>query len=275
MTPATPRLLRVFRPNEEPAKGFRRILERMAAQAKLAERLSSDASSDSVHKTRVLIKHLRALLWFAGAAIRSPEKDRIQAQLWEASHLLASQRDLEVTQALLKKLSRKWTQPLEPIAEKLTQATGHEADAVQQASSLLLKALEEFVIQVNNVTRWPSLPVRLTKACRATKKAGKKALKSEAPAQFHRWRKKAKRLLYLLQWNLGQGKRIPLLIKGVDKLQRKLGQYHDCVIAEEQVEKNSLPTEKIPQSIGQLQKRQSRLKKSVRKLFRRLRPIRL
>ncbi len=275
-TAGTPRPRPVFRGNESQAKGFLRILKKVSADAKLASRSSSGTKSDPVHQTRILIKRLRALLWFAGSAISSPEKDQMQSQLRQASHLLAPQRDLEVTESLLKKLSK----PPDGIAGKPKRAEGtgpgQDTDAARRASSLLLMAITAFMSQAKSATGWPSRRARLTKACRATKKAGKKALKTEAPARFHEWRKKAKRLLYLLQWNQpAHGKRISLLIKKVDKLQRKLGEYHDGVIAEEHLAKNSSDADGVEQTIKQLHKRQSRLLRAVEKLYRNLKSIKL
>ena len=263
-----PRPFRGFRPGESHAKGFLRILKRLAAEVKRANGSSPGPKSDPVHQTRVLVKRLRALLWLAGSAISPPEKNRIQSQLRQASHLLAPQRDQEVTQSLLKKLA----QPPDGIARKPKRAKGTEpaqdTNAAQRASSLLLLALRDFTIQARTTTKWPSRQARLAKACRATKKAGKKALKTELPARFHDWRKKAKRLLYLLQWNRSAcGEHIALLIKRVDKLQRRLGAYHDCVIAEEHLMKNSSDKDEVERTIKQLQKRGSRLQKAVRKLY--------
>ena len=94
-------------PNEAVEKGFVRNLEQLAGCAAVIVPRSSRKLADSVHNARVLIKRLRAYLWFAKSAFSSSEMTQAKSSLQRASHLLAAQRDLVVTQSILQMLSRK------------------------------------------------------------------------------------------------------------------------------------------------------------------------
>jgi len=57
-----------FQPDEAVEKGFVRILEQLAGCAAVIAPRSPRKLADSVHNARVLIKRLRAYLWFAKPA---------------------------------------------------------------------------------------------------------------------------------------------------------------------------------------------------------------
>ena len=84
-----------------------RILDQIAAQAAIVAQHSDGKLSTSVHNTRVLIKRLRAFLWFVSPTVSSSKMNRAKASLQKASHLLATHRDLVVTRSILQMLSRK------------------------------------------------------------------------------------------------------------------------------------------------------------------------
>ena len=121
---------------------------------------------------------------------------------------------------------------------------------------------------------WPSPSERLGKAFRATRQAGKKARRTGKDADFHEWRKKAKRLLYQLELTqAGTGRRRARALKRVGTLQDNLGADHDGVMVEGQLrlKRRMLP---LPSSARRvlrlLAKRKARLRKKACKIARRV-----
>src|SRR3974390_1492550 len=96
-----------FKPGEKVDRGFVRVLGRLAIQARRIRQHAHGNLSESIHNTRVLIKWLRALLWFASPALSSSEINRAKSHLRKAAHLLAAQRELDVMQSMLENLPRK------------------------------------------------------------------------------------------------------------------------------------------------------------------------
>jgi hypothetical protein len=62
--------------------------------------------------------------------------------------------------------------------------------------AILLATIRQFERRAKIKSKWPSCSDRLAQAFLAVQRAGKEALNSDYAAQFHDWRKKAKRLLF-------------------------------------------------------------------------------
>jgi len=225
-----------------------------------------------------LIKWLRALLWFAGPAFSTSEMNRAKSRLRRASHLLAAQRELEVMQSILMKLAQKtensaYRKALAQIAkaEDSQQASKKKSgQSLRQAVGILLATIKHFEQRAKTKSKWPSCTERIAQAFLAVKESGKKALKSDDASQFHNWRKKAKRLLYQLQLTQAiPGKHMTRTIEQVDKLQEELGDYHDCVIAQDRLH-NGLDVEVsslvVKRTVKLLELRKDRLRKRARKI---------
>jgi len=265
-----------FLPEETVKQGFVRLLGQLMVEAR---RPPDETASESVHEMRVLIKRVRALLWFANPTLPALKLEQAKSQLRKASHLLAPQRDLAVMKSVLKKLSHKTSnlsdkKTLIAVSQNQDQRQADNkksAQSLQKAIAILRKTIKQIEHVAKTKSQWPSPSARLAKAFRATQKAERKALRHEEPAQFHDWRKKAKRLLYQLQMmQTVPGKRI---IKQVDKLQEKLGNYHDSVIVQDRLKRNC--PDNMPQLIARycvkfLDKRKKRLCKKARTLARHL-----
>jgi CHAD domain-containing protein len=267
-----------FHPNEAVEKGLVRILERLAGCTAEIVPHSPRKLSDSVHNTRVLIKRLRALLWFARPAFSSSEMTQAKSSLQKASHLLAAQRDLVVTRSILQMLSRKtpdltYRKALIRLSRNLNGTATIHGKTIQtlgQVAGILHKTIKEIEAHVKIHSQWPATSDRMAQAFHATKKVGKRALKHDDPAQFHAWRKKAKRLLYLLQltWTAPSRRTIRLLER-VEELQEKLGDYHDSVVVQDHLQKKA-PDKATPllvrHSVNLLEKRKRHLREDVRKI---------
>ena len=279
--PATPAPF-AFRSGEKVERGFFRVLGEMAFHARRLARSSQETPGESVHGTRVLIKRLRALLWFASPAFSVAALYRAKAQLRKASRLLAAERELAVMRSHLELLARKTAKPADRKALlRLAHAPDRHAtisenpeQSLRQAAAIVLTTIKELKQEANGNAPWPSSSERLVKAFRGSEKAGKKALRGEDPAQFHDWRKRAKRLLYQLQLTQGDpDERMAKTIDRVDQLQDQLGAYHDAVIAQDRLRK--YPPAEISQRLVRhgvrlLEKRKRRLRKKVRKNARHL-----
>lgn len=193
---------------------------------------------------------------------------------------MAAQRDLVVVKAIVEKLSGKTADADDRIAlVRLADALEWRPDistkpdeSRQQATALICATIERLRKETETKSKWPLASVRLAKSFRATEKAGEKALRGKKPAQFHDWRKKAKRLLYQLHFTEAvPGKQMTRTIKRVDKLQEKLGEYQDSVIAQDRLEQipcDQLPPRVVRHSVTHLEERRRCLRKQVRSIFR-------
>jgi CHAD domain-containing protein len=272
------RSLFAFQPNEKVNEGFVRVLEELGIRARLLTQNARGPSSESVHDARLLIKHLRALFWFARPAFSALELNPLKSHLRKASHLLAAQRDFVVMRSVVEKLSQKISKFSDRTmlvriahAQDGKQAITEKPDqSLRRAVAILVTTIKQLIRKAKSTVRWPSASDRLAQAFLGTKKSEKRALRSEDPAQFHDWRKKAKRLLFQLQLTHAvPGKRMTLTIKRVDRLQEKLGDYHDSFIVKGRLQK-SLSGRKS-QRLGRhgvklLERRMHRLRKKVREI---------
>jgi CHAD domain-containing protein len=228
----------------------------------------------------VLIKWLRALLWFAGPVFSSSEMNRAKSHLRRASHLLASERELVVMQSILVRLAQKsedsaYRRALARIAnaeDSQQTSTQNPHQSLRQAMAILLATIRQFERRAKSKSKWPSCSDRLARAFLAVQKARKEALNSDDAAQFHDWRKKAKRLLFQLQLTQAvPGQRMARTIKRVDKLQEKLGDYHDCVIAQDRLRKNppfEVPPRVVRRTMDLLEIRKHHLRNEARQIAR-------
>jgi CHAD domain-containing protein len=236
-----------------------------------------------IHEGRLLIKRVRALLWFAHPTLSLAAYARARARLRRAAGLLADQRDLAVMQVTLEQLARKASKArdraaLAQILRSLVRnsAAGEAPEkalrqTLQKAMGILRQSVDEIQRGAAGRAAWPSPSERLAEAFRATRQAGKKARRTGKDADFHEWRKKAKRLLYQLELTqAGPGRRMARAMKRVGKLQDKLGAHHDGVVVEDRL-RRLLP---VPSSARRvlrlLEKRKARLHRKACEIARRL-----
>ena len=271
-----------FHPNEAVEKGFVRILEQLAGCVAVIVPRSPRKLADSVHNARVLIKRLRAYLWFAKPVFSLSERTQAKSSFQVASHLLAAQRDLVVTRSILQMLSRKTRNlPYRKALIRLSRNSngtanihGKTVQPLRQVAAILHKTIKEMEAHVKSHSQWPVTSDRMTQAFHSTKKAGKRALKHDDPAQFHVWRKRAKRLLYLLQLTQTAPCKPPVrLLERVDVLQEKLGDYHDSVVVQDHLQKKApdkATSQLVRHSVNLLEKRKRHLREDVRKIAKQL-----
>jgi CHAD domain-containing protein len=268
-----------FQPHEKIKEGFVRMLGEISSRGQILTQPSREPTGELIHEGRLLIKRVRALLWFARPALGLAAHTRARARLRRAAGLLAAQRDLAVTQAILEELARKASKPRDRAA--LTQifrslvrdsAAGEAPEKalrqmLQKAVGILLQSTGEIKRSVAGRAAWPSPSERLKEAFCAMRRAGKKARRTGKNADFHEWRKKAKRLLYQLELTqVEPGRRMGRAMKRVAKLQDNLGACHDGVVVEDRLREMLPLSSSARRVLRLLGKRKARLRKKVRKI---------
>jgi CHAD domain-containing protein len=266
--------------HKKSADSFARVLRRIAAQAQSLAGDPKYSNEEAIHEVRLLIKRVRALLWFARPSLAKAVKTEARAQLRKAAQLLAGQRDLKAAQATFEKMmeevdSARGRAAVETTSQALRERNGAHPEpwrqTVEKAVKVFCAEVDDFAQAVEHSAKWPSATKRTEKAFRAMRKKGKKARRTLSDADFHAWRKKTKRLLYLLELRdtdpSGREKR---LIERVDELQSTLGDDHDCVVAAKQVPATPHRRDAARRVTRLLVERKRRLRKKSRKLARRI-----
>ena len=266
--------------HKKSADSFANALRRIASRA---QSLAGDArytSEEAIHEVRLLIKRVRALLWFARPSLTKTVEAEAKTQFRKAAQILSGQRDLQAAQSTFERMLAEVDSARGRAAVEKTSQALRDRNGVPDENSrhMIEKAVKVFCAEVDDVAKaversvkWPSTMKRTEKAFRAMRKTGKKAERSHADADFHAWRKKTKRLLYLLELRdtdpSGREKR---LIERVDELQSTLGDDHDCVVAAQQVPKPPEQPELKRTVTKLLVERKRRLRKKSLKLARRI-----
>jgi CHAD domain-containing protein len=266
--------------HKQSADSFARVLRRIAAHAR---HLAGDArfsTEDAMHEVRLLIKRVRALLWFARPSLARTIETEARTQLRKAARLLAGHRDSKAAQSTFEKMlkevdsirARKAVSiSSQTLLERNGAADEKNRQSIAQAVQVLCAEIDDFAQAVERTAKWPSATKRTEKAFRAMRKTGKKAQRSQTNADFHAWRKKAKRLLFLLELRDGdRSSRETRLLDHVDQLQATLGDDHDCVVTAHQLPapaKFRATKRTVAKLLGE---RQRRLRKKSRKLARRI-----
>jgi len=231
-----------LRRDETLGPGLRRILEVMGDDAEEIAGLPESQLSEAIHDLRTLIKRLRAYLWFVRPVLGLTRYERHIDHLRKAAGRLSQARDLEVIQEALKKAASPEAHKKELVAlahVALAMTPKDSSSGPTATLGLIKKSAKTFVhiIAKSRTTlersrkKWPEPKERLAKAFVTARKAKKKALKEKKASSVHEWRKKAKRLLYVL--HLTQN--MPHMgghacLKAVDQLQELLGQHQDTIV---------------------------------------------
>lgn len=280
----TPPLVYAFQSDEKIRDGFVRILGEISVCGRDLTLRSRKPMGELIHEGRLLIKRVRALIWFARPVLDSAVHARARTRLRKAAGLLADQRDLEVTQATLEKLAQKasidardWAALVRTFRSLVCDSAAGGAprkalrQLLQKAMGILSRSVAEIKRSVAGRAAWPSPSDRVAEAFRATREAGKKARRSGKDVDFHEWRKRAKRLLYQLELSqVEPGKRKARVIKRVAKLQDKLGAYHDSVVVESRLRQMIPLTSSSRRVLRLLEKRKALLRKRAEKIARRM-----
>ena len=266
--------------HKKSADSFARVLRVISEHAQSLAGDGRNSSEDAVHEVRLLIKRVRALLWFARPSLAKAVETEARKQLHKAAHFLSGHRDVKAAQTTFERILEEVDSARARAAvEKTTQALrdrngapgDYSSESVAKAVNVFRAAIDAVAKAVEGSAKWPSATKRTEKAFRVMRKTGKKARRSRADADFHAWRKKTKRLLYLLELcDTDPSGREKRLLERVDKLQSTLGDDHDCVVAAQQLPAPAQPpgvARRVKKLLGE---RKRRLRKESRKLARRI-----
>jgi len=234
-----------LRRNEAVRPGLVRILNSMGRDVReLSEKPEGDLEK-SIHDIRTLIKRLRAYLWFLRPTTGKIFYKQGNACLRKAARRLSKTRDLHAVASALTKAAVPATNEvhLQALVE-VSQAFAQTVAAQKKDKNLRkLEKVADTVIQVmlkivivleRNAEDVPSPRHRLKKIFKLTRKAVKKTLRKKDPLFVHEWRKKTKRLFYILQLTAQvPGMGMSDCLRQVDKLQEKLGDFQDNTVAKD------------------------------------------
>jgi CHAD domain-containing protein len=235
-----------FSPKRPARREFVRVLARISTRLAKLEK-QPEGNVETVHEIRTLIKLLRTLLWFAKPAFPPTTSAYAKVEFKKAAGLLSRRRDATAIQATLKDLADEATAPEQRQAvERATRLlasrrleTNNGAVSPhpeREAIVLVQKTIRHLTHAASAAMSWKSPDKRLAKARVRTVAAQETAKKNPTPIHLHEWRKKAKRLLYLLQvLHAAPKKKTKRAIKRIDKLQHRLGDHHDSVVLEERL----------------------------------------
>jgi len=274
-----PSLTYAFRPDEKARAGFVRVLGEISARARDLTRRSLDPPDELIHEGRLLIKRARALLGFARPVLGPAAYARGREQLRKAAGLLAAHRDLAVTQATLERLAGKASKTSDRAAMALIfqSLAGNRAanetprQRLDGAVKILCQAVGGIKRSLPDRVAWPSASGRVAKAFRAMRRAGKKARRTRKDADFHAWRKKAKRLLYQSELTQAKpGRQMARVMKRIGKLQETLGAHQDGVLVEEHLRPMLPVSSSARRVLRLLEKKKLRLRRKACRIAHRL-----
>jgi CHAD domain-containing protein len=272
-----------FAPHEKIDQGVVRILDEMSLCGQIVARGPRASLDELVHAGRLLIKRLRALLWFARPALTRASYARAKIKLRKAAGLLSEHRDLSVTRATLDRLAEeeskiKRQRILQQASQILAgdEKSGKDVNekmrqSLRQAVAIFRQSVKEIKEDTMGRDAWPAPTDRMEKAIRSAHFAGKQARDSEKDIDYHTWRKKAKRLLYQLELTQADPEnRMKQAMKKVEKLQDKLGTYHDVVVVEERLRRRSPRPVSATKALRLLEEQKAHLRKRTRKINKRV-----
>jgi CHAD domain-containing protein len=252
----------------KPADEFVAVLRRLSTRLRT---LSREPDRESLHETRTSIKLLLALLWLMKPSLPPEVTATTHEELKKAARLLAGARDARVMKSTLEKLKKDARQheraAIDEIGSRLEEKKARDMrPKLRHSISIVRETIA--LLERNAAAKSAPVEKRLKKAFRQTAKAEKQARRRQTPPGYHAWRKKAKRLLYLLQVLEPDPKRKKAhQIKGIDRLQHHLGDHHDSVVLEQKLREHLASSHPI---FGLLRKRRHLLRKKAEKVARRL-----
>ncbi len=233
-----------LRRDEVVGPGLIRVLKTMAENARNLSGRPVSQLPDSIHDLRTLIKRLRAILWFDRPVLGKVRYKQSNGVLCKAAARLSQARDLVAVQLALTKAAMPETneehlRSLVRVSQAFARKEAERKKSDEASLSPLKKAVGDVVpvieqtIRVAKDRKVPSPRQRIKKAFRVARKARKKALRENQLPLVHEWRKKSKRLFYLLQLTKNlPGTGMAGCLEKVDKLQETLGEFQDGVVAE-------------------------------------------
>jgi len=266
-----------LRPREAVRPGLIRILNAMGRDArKLSERPEKEWE-ETIHGLRTLIKRLRAYLWFLRPIVGKAFYGRSNSTLRSAARRLSKARDLHAVASALNKAASPKTgeseqeslvQISQAFAEQTSQELNRSAPPLEKVADSIVQTISGIVrVAKAKADEWPGPTDRVNKALKRTHKAMKKASRKKDPCYVHEWRKKTKKLFYILQLTSRISKAGKAdCLKKVGDLQETLGDFQDNIVAVKHLQKKPpyLDAAHIQHILNLLQNNQKNLLKDAR-----------
>ena len=180
--------------HKKSADSFARILRHIAERARSLSDDKRFSAEQVIHEMRLLIKRVRALLWFARPSVARTIEAEARTQLRKASQLLSGQRDVKAAQTTFEKMLEEIDSTADRAAlEKTSQALRKDngapeedkRDNIGKAVGMLCGELDDFAQAVERSGKWPSVTKRTEKAFRVMRKSGKKARRTQREMRWY------------------------------------------------------------------------------------------
>jgi CHAD domain-containing protein len=237
---------------------------------------------EGVHQLRVATRRLRALFRLFGSTFPRATVDRVDDDLQWLGQTVGPVRDLDVLAAALAGRARRLRAGRDPSLAPLLR---HLDERRRTAHAVLVDALDgprarRLAVQVAALaTSTPpaSAPCRAVAAglvrplVRAVDRAARRARDDASPETLHRLRVRVKRLRYALEGLDGAGGgETRRLARRLEKLQDRLGDYHDAVAQHEFLRQEATTVAGEPETLLALGTVIEYLRRRARKLVRRI-----
>jgi CHAD domain-containing protein len=210
-----------FLREEAPGEGARRIARKQIDRALRELADPSAPSARRIHQARLCCKKLRALLRLVRPAMEDVYR-RENAVLRDAARLFSKTRDRKI---------------FGDVCDELLAQDIRTSSDPEQAEEKTMVAFCRILKKVRSrSSAWPgpdadTLRSSLIGSWRKTRKAMKKARKTEDDKDWHEWRKRSKYLGYHLQLLRDfLPSKLKKLRKRMEKLSDRLGKDHDLVV---------------------------------------------
>jgi Uncharacterized conserved protein len=206
---------------DPPGAGLHRVLNDLAVQAlRDAEGLDGDFKVRT-HAIRTGMKKFRALLRLAKPVIGASRREKLGRSIAEMKHALSAARDQVVVAAIAGEVLGKDAGNPDPAPEVHRDVLVKIATTLEQYTrDLDLHELEASALR----TQWK-------RTRRRVRKSGKRARKSGAAEDFHRWRKRVKDLWYQSEALGALRDEAAAMVEPAKALSGILGREHDLTLA--------------------------------------------
>jgi CHAD domain-containing protein len=234
-----------FRAEENVSDGLVRIANTLIHGAlSRIERPGSNRAED-LHRVRLAVKRLRALLRLARPAISETFYQRENGRLKTVADRLSHFRDITVSRQTLAKLAKdapdqRSGKAFRELSARMVDAGPdrvqfqHDRElALRRAVESLAEAGQNFENMLVIGEGWQALGSGLQRIYRRARAGMLRAQACETADTFHHWRKQVKYFYYQLQmlkpiWP----KRLGTIVRRLNKLEDKLGMDHDLAVLE-------------------------------------------
>ncbi len=265
-----------FRPDEDLAVALRRLAASQRQEAEIwAKRTKRPA--EAVHRIRLVLKFLRALLKLSRRATGTRFYRRENTRLQKAARTLSSWRDATVIGHTIKNVSRKLSAKHRRIirAALAGQKNCKHPEHKQELRTVMQNAVASIQATTVLLTRlplkssgWPAIEQGLQQSYHQVSRSLKRIKPSDAEESFHERRKLTKQLFYhitLLQpvWPT----RLASLQRKLKKLQDLLGKDHDLAVVRNLLQTSQTGTAKERAKLAKkLQRTSQSMRREVRDL---------